>query len=148
MDAHPRGCVRRRGEADPGAGRALIRSVRGIALATALALLGCGDRRAVNDVAPADSAIPVADASGAVVRLAHRPTRVLSLIPAVTRTIVELGAADLLVGRTDFDTLTALASLPSVGGGLNPDLERMLTLRPDFVIRFEGDQDQIGRAHV
>lgn len=111
--------------------------------AQALVLVGCTDRGATRDAIPADSTIPVADASGVDVRVPLRPTRVLSLIPAVTRTIVELGAADVLVGRTDYDTLSVLRSLPSVGGGLQPDLERMLALAPDFVVRFEGDQDRV-----
>ena len=102
-----------------------------------------GDAREAAPAAPADSAIVVTDAAGRVVRLAHSPTRVLSLIPAVTRLMVELGARDALVGRTDFDTLAILGNLPSVGGGLQPDLERVLTLEPELVIRFEGDQDRV-----
>jgi len=46
-----------------------------------------------------------------------------------------------MVGRTDFDTATALGSLPSVGGGLNPNLEAILALAPDLVIRFAGESD-------
>jgi iron complex transport system substrate-binding protein len=57
--------------------------------------------------------------------------------------LVELGAGDALVGRTDYDTLAVVLVLPSVGGGLQPDLERLLTLRPELVIRFEGAQDPV-----
>lgn len=102
-----------------------------------------GDAREAAPVSTSDSAIVVTDASGRVVRLAHSPTRVLSLIPAVTQLMVELGARGALVGRTDFDTLAILRALPSVGGGLQPDLERVLTLEPELVIRFEGDQDRV-----
>lgn len=97
----------------------------------------------MHDAPRSDSTIAVTDASGLRARVPYRPARVISLIPAVTRTIVELGAVDVLVGRTDYDTLIVLRSLPSVGGGLQPDLERMLALEPDLVIRFEGDQDRI-----
>ena len=38
---------------------------------------------------------------------------------------------------------TVVRGLPSVGGGLRPDLERLLTLRPELVIRFEGAQDPV-----
>jgi iron complex transport system substrate-binding protein len=69
------------------------------------------------------------------------PERVISLIPAVTSLLVELELGDRLVGRTDFDTLASLASLPSVGGGIGPSLERLLELRPDLVIRFAGPSD-------
>jgi iron complex transport system substrate-binding protein len=88
----------------------------------------------------------ITDAGGRSVRFERPPTRIVSLIPAVTEMITELGDRDALVGRTDFDTLASVASLPSVGGGLQPDLERLLTLRPDLVIRFEGEQDRVTGA--
>ena len=48
-----------------------------------------------------------------------------------------------LAGRTDFDTIAAIRDLPSVGDGLRPDLEQLLMLEPDLVIRFEGQQDAV-----
>jgi len=45
------------------------------------------------------------------------------------------------VGRTDYDTLSALDSLPTVGGGLGPSLERLLSLEPEVVIFFAGESD-------
>lgn len=60
--------------------------------------------------------------------------RVVSLIPSATEVIVALGAADRLVARTEYDRQAALASLPSVGGGLTPSLEQLTLLRPDLVI--------------
>jgi len=94
----------------------------------------------------AASQVVVTDASGRVVRFDRPPARVLSLVPAVTQMLVELGVGDALVGRTDYDTLAVVHMLPSVGGGLQPDLERLLTLRPELVIRFEGAQDPVTGA--
>jgi iron complex transport system substrate-binding protein len=94
----------------------------------------------------AASQVVVTDASGRVVRFDRPPARVLSLVPAVTQILVELGVGDALVGRTDYDTLAVVRVLPSVGGGLQPDLERLLTLRPELVIRFEGAQDPVTGA--
>ena len=48
---------------------------------------------------------------------------------------------DHLVGRTDFDRMPELADLPSVGGGLQPNLEVLVSLDVDLVIRFAGDSD-------
>ena len=45
------------------------------------------------------------------------------------------------MGRTDFDSDPRLFDLPSVGGGLHPNLEAILALRPELVIRFAGDTD-------
>ena len=117
------------------------RASAGVA-AAALVLAGCGSL-AREGVAPADSLLVVTDATGRPLRFDPPPTRVLSLVPSVTRMLVELGAAAALVGRTDYDTLAAVRTLPSVGGGIRPDLERLLTLRPDLVIRFGGEQDPL-----
>lgn len=83
------------------------------------------------------------------------PQRIVSLVPSVTRMIVELGEGHRLVGRTDYDTTPPLDTLPSVGGGLNPSLERLVSLGPDLVVRFQSDADvetaarldEIGIAH-
>jgi iron complex transport system substrate-binding protein len=69
-------------------------------------------------------------------------SRIVSLVPSATLTLHEIGAADRLVGRTDFDTAAWTAELPSVGGGLEPNLETIVSLRPDLVIRFAGSQDR------
>ena len=108
----------------------------------------CGDAGLERQVerGAAASQIVVTDASGRVVRFDRPPARVLSLVPAVTQMLVELGVGDALIGRTDYDTLAVVRVLPSVGGGLQPDLERLLTLRPELVIRFEGAQDPVTGA--
>ena len=79
--------------------------------------------------------------SGAVVDdrgRAHDPsvprTRIVSLIPAVTETLVAIGVADRLVARTRYDEDPLLAHLPSVGGGIDPSLEFLARLKPDLVI--------------
>ncbi len=45
------------------------------------------------------------------------------------------------VGRTDYDRMPELIELPSVGGGLQPNLEILVSLDLDLVIRFAGDSD-------
>ena len=69
---------------------------------------------------------------------AHDPsaprTRIVSLIPAVTETLVAIGGADLLVARTRYDEDPVLADLPSVGGGIDPSLEFLAQLDPDLVV--------------
>jgi iron complex transport system substrate-binding protein len=81
---------------------------------------------------------------------------VVSLVPSATETLRALGAERTLVGRTDFDTGLWSAMLPSVGGGIGPNLEAIVALEPDLVIRFAGEQDPrtparldaLGIAHV
>lgn len=91
---------------------------------------------------PAAGERQVVDAEGRRVALAAPARRIVSLVPSVTATLVELGATERLVGRTAYDTAQALAHLPSVGGGLGPDLEALAALAPDLVIRFGGDSDR------
>jgi iron complex transport system substrate-binding protein len=102
------------------------------------ALVACspGDRPAAgrDGRATTDSAVSVVDATGRTLRLPRPPRRVVSLVPSATDIIVGLGATAQLVGRTRYDTDRAVAHLPSVGGGLDPSLETLLSLRPDVVI--------------
>jgi iron complex transport system substrate-binding protein len=70
------------------------------------------------------------------------PERIISLIPSASEILFTLGAGARLVGRTDFDTTSLLAHLPSVGGGLHPNLEAIVGLEPDLIVRFAGDTDQ------
>ena len=66
-------------------------------------------------------------------------TRVVSLSPSLSEMVVELGAADLLVGRLDAgEPLPALASVPSVGRYGQLDMERLLSLQPDLLLLWPG----------
>ena len=69
------------------------------------------------------------------------PQRIVSLVPSATEALLALGLANRLVGRTDYDRMPELADLPSVGGGLQPNLEILVSLDLDLVIRFAGDSD-------
>ncbi|MBW3535716.1 MAG: helical backbone metal receptor [Gemmatimonadetes bacterium] len=81
------------------------------------------------------------DAAGRLHAPEEPPGRIVSLVPSATETLRALGAGDRLVGRTRFDTADAIGHLPSVGRGLEPDMESLLALEPDMVIRFAGPSD-------
>src|SRR5262245_37132203 len=62
------------------------------------------------------------------------PRRVVSLAPNVTEIIFAVGAGDRVVGTDDFSDEPARAkSLPKVGG-VQPDVEKIVALKPDLVI--------------
>lgn len=111
-------------------------------LAIALALLACGCADAPAGGAGSSAAIVVVDDAGREVRLPHPARRVISLIPATTELVVELGAADRLVARTDYDEDPALAHLPSVGQGLTPNLEWLAARRPELVIAWRDGESR------
>ena len=81
-----------------------------------------------------------------------RPTRIVSLIPAVTEMLFAMGAAAQVVAVSSFDEYPPeVKTLPRVGALLDPDLERILSLRPDLVIVYESQTDfrlQLERAKV
>lgn len=85
--------------------------------------------------------LQVVDASGARVTFQTPPEKIICLVPALTEVLQALGVQDRLVARTDFDTSVPLAHLPSVGGGLAPNLEGLVAQDPDLVIMFEGESD-------
>ncbi|MGH9372360.1 MAG: ABC transporter substrate-binding protein [Vicinamibacterales bacterium] len=72
-------------------------------------------------------------------------TRIISLIPAVTEMLFAIGAGSQVVAVSSFDRFPPqVQALPRVGALLDPDLERILALRPDLVIVY-GTQTELRR---
>jgi iron complex transport system substrate-binding protein len=105
-------------------------------------------------VASPASALTVRDMLGREVTLSAPPQRIVSLVPSVTEVIFALGGEGRLVGRTDFcDYPAAALTKPSVGGMVNPNLETLVTLKPDLVFATdEGNREdtirQLGRLRI
>ena len=59
--------------------------------------------------------------------------RIVSLSPALTQALIDLGMQQALVGRTPFAP-PQVESVPVVGDLLNPDLERILAVDPDLLL--------------
>jgi iron complex transport system substrate-binding protein len=83
---------------------------------------------------------------------AQQPQRIISLIPAVTEMLFALGAGDRVVAVSSFDTYPPeVEKLQRVGALLDPDLERILSLRPDLVAVYGSQADlrtQLERAKI
>lgn len=64
------------------------------------------------------------------------PRTVVSLVPSVTESLFDLGLGSRLVAITDYCIYPAdgTAHLLRIGGPKNPDVERIIALRPDLVI--------------
>jgi iron complex transport system substrate-binding protein len=70
------------------------------------------------------------------------PTRIVSLVPAVTEVLFALGAGARVVGVGSFDRYPPeVTTRPRVGALLDPDLERILALRPDLVAIYASQDD-------
>jgi len=79
---------------------------------------------------------PVRDDRGRTISLPSPPSRIVSLVPSDTYSLVRLGAADLVVGRTRYcvEPQSAIDHAEVIGGVLDPDVSRIVALRPDVVV--------------
>jgi iron complex transport system substrate-binding protein len=72
---------------------------------------------------------------------AQSATRIVSLVPALTEMLFAIGAGPQLVAVSSYDDFPPEARrLPRVGALVDPDVERILALRPDLVLTY-GSQD-------
>lgn len=85
--------------------------------------------------------VQLTDAAGTRHTFEEAPRRIVSLVPSATEALLAMAEADNLVGRTDYDRMPEIEGLPSVGGGLQPNLEILVSLDLDLVIRFAGESD-------
>ena len=80
------------------------------------------------------------------------PRRIISLIPATTEMLFEMGVSDRIAGVGSFDRFPPeVTRFPRVGGLLDPNVERILSLKPDLVIVYDTQTDliaQLTRASV
>jgi iron complex transport system substrate-binding protein len=80
------------------------------------------------------------------------PRRIVSLVPAATEILFAVGAGPAVVAVGSFDRYPPeVARLPRVGGLLDPDVERILALRPDLVVVYGTQTDlaaQLARARI
>ncbi|CAN5415467.1 ABC transporter substrate-binding protein [soil metagenome] len=80
------------------------------------------------------------------------PQRIVSLIPALTEVLFAIGAGPQVAAVSSFDKYPKeVESLPRVGALVDPDLERILSLRPDLVLVYgsQGDlRTQLERALI
>jgi len=78
--------------------------------------------------------------------------RIVSLVPALTEMLFAIGAGPQVVAVSSFDDFPpAVKALPRVGALLDPDVELILTLRPDLVITYGSQgsiEAQLARAGI
>ena len=76
-----------------------------------------------------------------------RATRVVALAPNLTEMLFAIGAGHTVIGTDDFSNYPVAAKrLPKVGG-MQPDIEKIVALKPDLVIAStEGNHPNLGPA--
>lgn len=110
-------------------------------LIAAVALLACGASLYASAGGPQGSA-PQPGAA----------TRIISLVPALTEMLFAIGAGPQVVAVSSYDDFPPQATvLPRVGALLDPDVERILMLRPDLVLTYGSQgslETQLQRAGI
>jgi len=117
----------------------------GLLVLAGLLLLGAGCRRAEGPAARPAAGVERTDATGTAVARPGSPGRVVSLLPSLTVSLQALGARDRLVGATRWCRVEEGPAVVRVGDMLRPDLEKIVSLRPDLVL---ASMEGSSQAHV
>jgi iron complex transport system substrate-binding protein len=82
----------------------------------------------------------VIDDFGTPFALSSPPQRIVSLAPNITEILFALGLGDRIVGVTRYCDFPPEALLKEkIGGMVDPNLEKIQSLRPDLIIAFRGN---------
>jgi iron complex transport system substrate-binding protein len=80
-------------------------------------------------------AITVKDDLNRTVQFDRAPQRVVSMLPSLTETVCALKQCHRLVGVDRYSNFPAsVKKLPQLGGGLDPNIEAIVALKPDVVL--------------
>jgi iron complex transport system substrate-binding protein len=81
------------------------------------------------------AAMQVIDDRGMAKAFAQPPTRIVSMLPSLTESVCALDQCQRLVGVDRYsDYPASVKALPSLGGGLDPNIEAIVALKPDLVL--------------
>ena len=107
-------------------------------------LAGCGGNGDTADVYEIEDIRVFTDALGRDVEIKEIPERVVSLAPAVTEILFELGLDEKIVGVTVFCNYPeAVLEKPKTGDFLNPSIELIVAAEPHIVFVAAGVQEGI-----
>jgi iron complex transport system substrate-binding protein len=80
------------------------------------------------------------------------PRRIISLVPAVTEMLFAIGDGDAVVGVSSYDHYpAAVETRVRVGALVDPDFERIISLKPDLIVVYGTQADlitRLDRAHL
>ncbi|MFZ4481455.1 MAG: ABC transporter substrate-binding protein [Rhodoferax sp.] len=80
-------------------------------------------------------AVQISDDRGVTVSFVQPPQRIVSLLPSLTESVCALGQCRRLVGVDRYSNYPdSVRGLTQVGGGLDPSIEAIASLKPDLVL--------------
>lgn len=90
-----------------------------------------------------DFPVTVKDALDEDVVIEEKPEKIISLIPSNTEVVFALGDGEAIVGVTDFDNYPEEAMTKEKIGGIEFNIEKMISLKPDLVLAHESTADSV-----
>lgn len=124
-----------------------------IMMAAALVLAGCkGAQSGKEEDAGGGKAsleekagfpVKVKDALDKEVAIEEKPGRIISLIPSNTEIVYALDHGEAITGVTDFDNYPEEAAKKEKIGGMEINIEKMISLKPDLVLAHESTADSV-----
>ena len=80
-------------------------------------------------------ALQVTDDRGITVTFAQPPERIVSMLPSLTESVCAMAQCQRLVGVDRYSNYPdSVNRLPKLGGGMDPNIEAIVALRPDVVL--------------
>jgi len=101
--------------------------------------------------------VKITDIRGVDIDFDSPPHRIVSLVPSLTETVIDLGCRDSLVGITRYCLeIDGTDGIAVIGGVMDPDIDKIRELEPDLVLtgREENQPEDVGeiegfsRVHV
>ena len=104
-------------------------------LALIACALGCSSRRETSAPTNTNASREITDDAGRRVRVPASPQRIITLAPNLTEIVYAVGAGNRLVGNTTFcDYPPEAKQVEKVGDTLQPNIERIIALKPDIIL--------------
>lgn len=80
-------------------------------------------------------AVEITDDRGTLLSFAQPPKRIVSMLPSLSESVCALNQCQRLVGVDRYSNYPdELKSLPKLGGGMDPNIEAIVALKPDLVL--------------
>ena len=81
------------------------------------------------------NAVQITDDRGVSVTFAQTPQRIVSMLPSLTESVCAMEQCQRLVGVDRYSNFPdSLKNLPKLGGGMDPNIEAIVALKPDVVL--------------
>ncbi|MCM3666788.1 ABC transporter substrate-binding protein [Mesobacillus subterraneus] len=120
-----------------------------IMMTVAMVLVGCGteaqpEKKEGEKAAQEQTTgfpVTVKDALDEDIVIENQPEKIISLIPSNTEVVYALENGDAIVGVTDFDNYPEEAMSKEKIGGMEINIEKMISLKPDLVLAHESTAD-------